>query len=135
MANDGSIVSSSTSQLAGQPEVRQPQFWFGFTVVFGDAGWGSTRAWQRCAVDCSAEDSRARWFLSHSIFVAVVLSATVGALAVLLCVPMPVAAMLVDVMSSVVLPSIIDEALLDRRCFPTSRGWFLLDRHLPLVLG
>ena len=85
-------------------------------------------------MDCSAEDSGALWLWSHSVFVAVVSSAAVDAVAALLCIPMPAAAMLVDVMSSVP-PSIIDEALLDRRCFPTSRGWFLMDRYFSLVSG
>ena len=44
-------------------------------------------------------------------------------------------AMLIDIMLSVVLPSIVDEVLLDGRRFPISRGWSLVDRHLPLDLG
>jgi len=62
LADDSSIVPSSTSQLACQPEVHQPQFWLGFAIVLGNAGWGSKRAWERRAVDCPAEDSRAWQF-------------------------------------------------------------------------
>ena len=42
---------------------------------------------------------------------------------------------LVDVMSSVVLNSIVDEALLDGHHFLTLRGRPLMNGHLPLVLG
>jgi hypothetical protein len=48
---------------------------------------------------------------------------------------MPAAAILIDVMSSVVSPLIIDEVLLDWHGFSSSRGWSLVDRHLPLVSG
>ena len=44
LADDSSIVPSSASQLACQPKICQPQFWLGFTIVFGDAGRGSERA-------------------------------------------------------------------------------------------
>ena len=43
--------------------------------------------------------------------------------------------MLVDVISGVALPSIVDEALLDGRRFLISRGWSPVDRHLPLDSG
>ena len=44
LVDDSSIVPSSTSQLACQPEICQPQFWLGFTIVFGDGGRGSEQA-------------------------------------------------------------------------------------------
>jgi len=56
-----------------------------------------------------------------------------GAVAALLCIPMSTARMLVDVMSCVVSPLIIDEVVFDRRCFPPSRGWLLMDLHLLFV--
>jgi len=43
--------------------------------------------------------------------------------------------MLVDVMLSVVLSSIVDEALLDGHCFLASRRRLLMNRYLPLVSG
>ena len=135
MAYDGSIVSSGTSQLACQPKVCQPQLGLGFAVVFRDAGRGSKWAGQQRAVDCSAEDSRTQWFWSHSVLITVVSSTVVGNVAALLGIPMPAAAILVDVVSSVVSPLIIDEVLLDGRGFPSSRGWSLMNRHLPLVSG
>ena len=58
-----------------------------------------------------------------------------GAVATFLYIPISAAAMLVDVISGVALPSIVDEALLDGRRFPISRGWSLVDRHLPLDSG
>jgi len=135
LVDDSSIIPSNSSQLACQPDVCQPQLWLGFTIVLGDAGWGSNRAWQRCAANYSAEDSRARRFRHHSVFVAVVTPTAVSVLATFLCIPMSAAAMLVDVLSSVVLPLIVDEALLDGYCFPFLRGWFLMHRRLPLVSG
>jgi len=58
-----------------------------------------------------------------------------SAVALLPRVPVSAASMLVDVMSSVVLPSIIDKALLDGHSFLASRRRFLMDEHLPLVPG
>jgi len=46
----------------------------------------------------------------------------VSAVAAFLHIPMSAAAMLIDIMSSIVLPSIVDEALQDGQLFPTSRG-------------
>ena len=40
VSDDGSIVASSASQLTSQPEVYQPQFWFGLSVILRDAGRG-----------------------------------------------------------------------------------------------
>jgi hypothetical protein len=57
----------------------------------------------------------------------------VSVVATFLRVPVSAAVMLIDVMSSVVLPSIVDEALLDGYCFPSSREWFLMHRRLPLI--
>ena len=78
-------------------------------------------------MDCPAEDSRAWWLWSHSVLVAIVTSTAVSAVAAFLGNPMLVAAVLVDVMSSIVLPSIVDEVLLDGHCFPTSKGWPLMN--------
>ena len=57
----------------------------------------------------------------------------VGAVTAFLRIPKSAAVVLVDVMSCVVLPSIVDEALLDGYCFPSSREWFLMHRRLPLI--
>jgi hypothetical protein len=40
----------------------------------------------------------------------------------------------VDVVASVARPPIIDEVLLDWNRLLASRGWFLVDRHLSLIL-
>jgi hypothetical protein len=48
---------------------------------------------------------------------------------------MPTAAILIDVMSSVMSPLIIDEALLEGHGLSSSRGWSLMDRHFLLVSG
>jgi len=45
---------------------------------------------------------------------------------------MSVAAVLIDVIPGVVLPSVVNEALLDGRRFPISWGRSLVDRHIPL---
>lgn len=74
-------------------------------------------------MDPSTEDSRAWRLWSHSVLIAVIMSTAVGAVAMLLSVPMSAAAVLVDVMSSVVLFSIVDEAFLDGyRFFPRGGG-------------
>jgi hypothetical protein len=51
----------------------------------------------------------------------------VGAVALLLSVLVSAASMLVDVLSSIVRSSIIDEALLDGKHFLASRGWLLIN--------
>ena len=53
----------------------------------------------------------------------------------LLSIPVSTASMLLDVMSSVVLSSIVDEVLLDGHCLLASRWRHLMNGHLPLVLG
>ena len=62
-------------------------------------------------------------------------STAVSAVATLLSIPMSTMVVLVDVMSSVVLPSIVDEALLVGHHFLTSRGRPLMNGHLPLIPG
>ena len=59
----------------------------------------------------------------------------VGAVTAFLRIPKSAAVVLVDVMSSVVLPSIVDEALLVGHHFLTSRGRPLMNGHLPLIPG
>jgi len=59
----------------------------------------------------------------------------VGAVAPLLGVPVSAASILVDVVSSIVWSSIVDELLLDRDRFLASSWWFLMNRHLPLISG
>ena len=86
-------------------------------------------------MDCPAEDSRARWFWSHSVLIAVVSSTAVGTVATLLCIPMSAVAVLVDVMSSIVLSSIINEVFLDGYRFFPSRGQSLMKGNLPLITG
>ena len=51
----------------------------------------------------------------------------VSAVTAFLSIPMSAAAVLVDVMSSVVLPSFVNEALLDGHYFPTSTGQTLMN--------
>ena len=48
---------------------------------------------------------------------------------------MSTASMLIDVMSSILLSSIVDEALLDEHRFLASRWWLLMNLYLPLVSG
>jgi len=86
-------------------------------------------------VDCSAEHARARRFQGHSVLVAVVSPAAVGTITALLYIPMSTVSILVDVVSCVVSPLIIDGVVLDRRFPLSSRGWLLMDRHLLLVSG
>jgi hypothetical protein len=78
---------------------------------------------------------RARWLWSHSVFVAIVTSAAVGAVAPLLSISVSAESMLVDVMTSIVRASIIDETLLHGNCFLSSRWRLLMNRYLPLVSG
>jgi hypothetical protein len=61
-------------------------------------------------------------------------STAVSVVATLLSIPMSTTVVLVDVMSSVVLASIVDEALLDGKCFLASRRRLLMNRYLPLGL-
>ena len=127
MAYDGSIISTGTSPLACQSEVCQPQLGLGFAIVFGDAGRGSKRTRQRCVANCPVEHARAWWFWGHPVLVAVVSSAVVGAVATLLCIPVLMVSIHVDVVSCVVSPLVIDEVVSDRRSFPSPRGWLLMD--------
>ena len=95
----------------------------------------SKRAGQRRAADCSAEHSRARRFWGHPVFIAVVSPSAVGAVTVLLCIPISTATILVDVASCVVSPLIIDGVVEDKCCPLRSRRRLLVDRYLLFVLG
>ena len=75
----------------------------------------------------------ARWFWGHSVLVAVVSSAAVGAVTALLCILVPTAMILVDVVSRVVSPLIVDGVVLDRRRLLSSKWRLLMDRRLPFV--
>jgi hypothetical protein len=75
----------------------------------------------------STKDSRAWRLWSHLVLVAVIASTTVGAIAPFLSVTVLAASMLVDIVSSVMRSSIVDEALLNWHLFPTSRRWLLMD--------
>jgi len=56
-----------------------------------------------------------------------------GAVTALLCVPIPMASILIDVASCVVSMLVVDED--DERGLFPSRGWLLMDRHLFFVAG
>jgi len=125
LPDDGSIVSSSTSQLTGQPDVCQPQLRFGLSVVLRDAGRGSERAGQRRAADCPAEYPWAWRFWSHPVLIAVVPPASMGAVSALFRVPVPTASILFNVASRVVSTLIVDGE--NERGLSPSRGWLLMD--------
>jgi len=125
LSDDGSIVSSSASQLTGQPEVCQPQLWFGFTVVLCDAGRGSERTGQWRAADCPAEHPWAWWLWGHPVLIAVVPPAAMGAVTAFFRVPVPTAMILFDVASCVVSTLVVDGE--DERGLFSSRGWLLMD--------
>jgi len=108
LSDDGSIVASSASQMTGQPEVRQPQFRFGLSVVLRDAGRGSERAGQRCAADCPAEHPWAWWLWSHPIFITVVPPTAMGTVTALFHVPVLTASIFFNVTSRVVPMLIVD---------------------------
>jgi len=122
LSDDGSIVSSSTSQLTGQPEVCQPQLRFGLSVVLRDVGRGSERAGQRRAVDCPAEYPWAWWLWSHPIFITIVPPTAMGTVTVFFRVPIPTASILFNVTSRVVSTLIVDGE--------NERGLFSLRRRL-----
>jgi len=125
LSNDGSIVSSSTSQLTGQPEVCQPQLRFGLSVVLRNAVRGSERAGQRRAADCPTEYPWAWWFWSHPVLIAVVPTAAMGAVTALFRVPVPTASILFNVASRVVSTLIVNGE--NERGLSLSRGWLLMD--------
>ena len=77
-------------------------------------------------MNCSTEDSRARWLWCHPVLIAVIECATVGAVASLLGIPMLAASMLVDLIVSITRLSIVDEALLNWHRFLALRRWLLI---------
>jgi len=58
-----------------------------------------------------------------------------GAVTMLLCIPISATMMLIDVASCVVSPLIVDGVVEDKHCLFSSRGWLLMDRYLLFVLG
>jgi len=125
LSDDGSIVASSASQLTGQPEVCQPQFRFGLSVVLHDADRGSEQAGQRRAADCHAKHPWAWWLWSHPIFITVVPPIAMGTITALFRVPVPTASIFFNVMSRVVPTLIVDGE--NERGLSTSRRWLLMD--------
>jgi hypothetical protein len=75
----------------------------------------------------------ARRIWSHLVIAAVVASATMSTIASLFSVSMIAASVFVDVMTSVVRPLIVDEALMDWHCLLASRRWLLVDRYFSLI--
>ena len=59
---DDEIVVVRSTQLAGQPVVREPQFWSRFPRVLCDSSRGSEPGRERCPPDGPAEGLRTGWF-------------------------------------------------------------------------
>jgi len=125
LSDDGSIVPSSASSLTSQPEIRQPQLWLSLSVVLCNAGRGSKRAGQWRAADRPAEYPWAWWLRGHSILIAVVPPAAMGAVTAFFCVPVPTATIFFYIASCVVSSLVVDGE--DECGLFSSRGWLLMD--------
>jgi hypothetical protein len=79
---DDEVVIVRSTQLAGQPVVREPQFRPCFPRVLGDGSRGSEPGWERRPSYGPAESLRTGWFgRGTSILPAVVASPTPGVVA------------------------------------------------------
>jgi len=125
LSDDGSIVPSSASELTGQPEICQPQLWLGLTVILCNAGRGSERAGQRRAADCPAEHPWAQWLWSHSVLIAVVPPAAMGAVTAFFRVPVSTASIFFNITPCVVSSLVVDGE--DERGLFPSRRRLLMD--------
>jgi hypothetical protein len=123
---DDEVVIIRSTQLAGQPVVRKPQFRPCFPRVLSDGSQGSEPGRERCPSYGPAESLRTGWFERGApILPAVVASPTPGVVAS--------AHLLVEVGSTVVAAVLVAEATRGcRRCVPRAPG---VDRGFPHESG
>jgi hypothetical protein len=123
---DDEVVIIRSTQLAGQPVVRKPQFRPCFPRVLSDGSQGSEPGRERCPSYGLAESLRTGWFERGApILPAVVASPTPGVVAS--------AHLLVEVGSTVVAAVLVAEATRGcRRCVPRAPG---VDRGFPHESG
>jgi hypothetical protein len=107
-AADDEVVIVRSTQLAGQPLVREPQFWPRLPRVLCDGSRGSEPGRERCPSYGSAESLRTGWFgRGTPILPAVVASPTPGVVAS--------AHLLVEVVSTITVVVLVAEATRGRR--------------------
>jgi hypothetical protein len=123
---DDEVVIVRSTQLAGQPVVREPQFRPFFPRVLGDGSRGSEPGRERRPSYGPVESLRTGWFRRGApILPAVVVSPTPGVVAS--------AHLLVEVGSTVVAVVLVAEATRGcRRCVPRAPG---VDRGFPHESG
>jgi hypothetical protein len=123
---DDEVVIVRSTQLAGQPVVREPQFRPCFPRVLGDGSWGSEPGRERRPSYGPAESLRTGWFgRGTPILLAVVASPTPGVVASV--------HLLVEVGSTVAAVVLVAEATRGcRRCVPRAPG---VDRGFPHESG
>jgi hypothetical protein len=106
---DDEVVIVRSTQLAGQPVVREPQFWPCFPRVLGDGSRGSEPGRERRPSYGPAESLQTGWFERGTpILPAVVASPTPGVVASV--------HLLVEVGSTVAAVVLVAEAILGCRC-------------------
>jgi hypothetical protein len=125
VAYDEVVIVHST-QLAGQPVVREPQFWPCLPRVLGDGSRGLEPGRERRPSYGPAESLRTGWFgRGAPILPAVVVSPTLGVVASV--------HLLVEVGSTVAAVVLVAEATRGRkRCVPRAPG---VDRGFPHESG
>jgi hypothetical protein len=123
---DDEVVIVCSTQLAGQPIVREPQFWPCFPRLLGDGSRGSEPGWERRPSYGPAESLQIGWFgRGTPILPAVVASPTPGVVASV--------HLLVEVGSTVVAVVLVAEATRGcRRCVPRAPG---VNRGFPHAPG
>jgi hypothetical protein len=123
---DDEVVIVRSTQLAGQPVVREPQLWPCFPRVLGDGSRGSEPGRERRPSYGPAESLRTGWFgRGAPILLAVVASPTPRVVAL--------AHLLVEVGSTVAAVVLVAEATRGcRHCVPRAPG---VDRGFPHELG
>jgi hypothetical protein len=123
---DDEIVIVRSTQVAGQPVVREPQFWPRLPRVICDSSRGSEPGRERRPSYGSAESLRTRWFGRGTLILpAVVASPTPGVVAS--------AHLIVEVGSTVAVMVLVAEATRGRRrCIARAPG---VDRGFPHESG
>src|SRR5688572_18014535 len=123
---DDEVVIVRSTQLAGPPVVREPQFRPCFPRVLGDGSWGSELGRERCPSYGPADSLRTGWFRRGTpILPAVIASPTPGVVAS--------AHLLVEVGSTVAVMVLVAEASRGRRrCVARAPG---VDRGFPRESG
>jgi hypothetical protein len=123
---DDEVVIVRSTELAGQPVVREPQFRPCFSRVLGDGSRGSEPGRERRSSYGPAESLRTRWFGRGAPILPVVIASTT---------PGVVASthLLVEVGSTVAAVVLVAEATWGhRRCIPRAPG---VDRGFPHESG